>query len=292
MEQEIELRDISDELVIIPKETIDKLFKLENPSDCIALYMLYYKTAKWQKTNQPKATDSYVAKCLCWGTSKIRNTKQILKECGLIDVVQNRVNGKIQGWYVRVSYLVSEKKIDDIKIIVENEESKNARNQQVVEATSGKQETYALKYNNICLKNNNNICLENSNQNASTTSACYVSKKSFVKPKLEEVASYCKERGNYVDAEAFVDFYESNGWKVGRNPMKDWKAAVRTWERNHKNKQIPSLNNENEIKYEIVTSGADPYDISFEEAHEEYGFDKATYEEIMKAHGKTPRYNT
>lgn len=52
----------------------------------------------------------------------------------------------------------------------------------------------------------------------------------FQKPKVEEVAAYCKERGNYVDAQHFVDFYESKGWKVGNSPMKDWKAAVRTWE--------------------------------------------------------------
>ena len=52
----------------------------------------------------------------------------------------------------------------------------------------------------------------------------------FVKPSLEEVEAYCRERRNSVSAEAFMAFYESNGWKVGRNPMKDWKAAVRTWE--------------------------------------------------------------
>ena len=57
------------------------------------------------------------------------------------------------------------------------------------------------------------------------------SPQSFVKPTLEEVAAYCKARGNTVDPEAFWAFYESNGWKVGRNPMKDWQAAVRTWER-------------------------------------------------------------
>ena len=50
------------------------------------------------------------------------------------------------------------------------------------------------------------------------------------KPSLEEVAEYCRERENQVDAEEFVDYYEANGWKVGKNPMKDWKAAVRTWE--------------------------------------------------------------
>lgn len=53
----------------------------------------------------------------------------------------------------------------------------------------------------------------------------------FVKPSVEEVAAYCKERGNTVDPHAFVDFYESKGWCIGKNKMKDWQAAVRTWER-------------------------------------------------------------
>ena len=53
----------------------------------------------------------------------------------------------------------------------------------------------------------------------------------FIKPTLEEISTYCKERNNSVNAEQFVDYYEANGWKVGKNPMKDWKAAVRTWER-------------------------------------------------------------
>lgn len=53
----------------------------------------------------------------------------------------------------------------------------------------------------------------------------------FSPPTLEEVQAYCRERGNKVDAEKFTDFYASKGWKVGNQPMKDWKAAVRTWER-------------------------------------------------------------
>lgn len=63
-------------------------------------------------------------------------------------------------------------------------------------------------------------------------------KKKFVKPSLDDVRAYCQERQNNVDAERFVDYYEANGWKVGKNPMKDWKAAVRTWEKNSYNKPI------------------------------------------------------
>lgn len=59
-------------------------------------------------------------------------------------------------------------------------------------------------------------------------------KESFVKPTLEDVKKYCEERNNEVDAETFIDFYESKDWYVGKNKMKDWKASVRTWEKNNR----------------------------------------------------------
>ena len=56
----------------------------------------------------------------------------------------------------------------------------------------------------------------------------------FTPPSVEEVASYCKERGNDIDAESFVAFYASKGWMVGKNKMKDWRQAVITWEKRGK----------------------------------------------------------
>lgn len=61
----------------------------------------------------------------------------------------------------------------------------------------------------------------------------------FTPPTLDEVKAYCEERGNNVDAERFIDYYTANGWKVGKNSMKDWKAAVRTWERGDNAKPAP-----------------------------------------------------
>lgn len=52
----------------------------------------------------------------------------------------------------------------------------------------------------------------------------------FTKPTVEDISAYCKERGNTVNPQQFFDFYEAKGWYIGKNPMKDWKAAVRTWE--------------------------------------------------------------
>lgn len=59
--------------------------------------------------------------------------------------------------------------------------------------------------------------------------------KKFVPPTLQDVKEYCLERKNNVNPERFIDFYESKGWFVGKNKMKDWKACVRTWEKTSKN---------------------------------------------------------
>ena len=61
--------------------------------------------------------------------------------------------------------------------------------------------------------------------------------KRFVPPTVEEVRDFCLGRNNGIDAEAFVDFYQSKGWYVGKNKMKDWKAAVRTWERSRRKQE-------------------------------------------------------
>jgi Ni/Co efflux regulator RcnB len=60
--------------------------------------------------------------------------------------------------------------------------------------------------------------------------------KKFSKPTVEEVHEYCNERKNKVCADSFINFYESKGWKIGKSPMKCWKSAVRTWEKNDFNK--------------------------------------------------------
>ena len=61
----------------------------------------------------------------------------------------------------------------------------------------------------------------------------------FTPPTIDDVKAYCLERGNNVDAERFIDYYTANGWKVGKNSMKDWKAAVRTWERSDSKQPAP-----------------------------------------------------
>ena len=71
-------------------------------------------------------------------------------------------------------------------------------------------------------------------------------RKRFVPPSIEDVQAYCLERNNNVDAERFINHYTSNGWMVGKNKMQDWKAAVRTWEKNGYNAKTPKRSNTDE----------------------------------------------
>lgn len=74
----------------------------------------------------------------------------------------------------------------------------------------------------------------------------------FSAPTVEQVQEYIAEKGYSVDAERFVDFYASKGWKVGSSPMKDWKAAVRNWARERKQEKPPNkFNNFTARKYDF-----------------------------------------
>lgn len=73
--------------------------------------------------------------------------------------------------------------------------------------------------------------------------------KRFVKPTEEEVRQYCLERGNSVDAVAFCAYYESKGWLVGKSPMRDWRAAVRTWEIRERQNNVNNNGNNRKNNY-------------------------------------------
>ena len=80
-------------------------------------------------------------------------------------------------------------------------------------------------------------------------------RKNFEKPTVEEIAAYCAERKNEVDAQAFFDFYESKGWKVGAVKMRDWRASVRTWEK--RDAEEKKARNRSKTIWNDGTTGAD-----------------------------------
>lgn len=116
----------------------------------------------------------------------------------------------------------------------------------IIKKTSGRFNFYVTNFNYVCnteeppvseqhptrcqIDTETSVIPTPNNINNSINNTISVTR--FVKPTVEEVQAYCKERNNNVDAEKFITHYQSNGWKVGKSAMKDWKAAVRTWEKN------------------------------------------------------------
>ena len=112
----------------------------------------------------------------------------------------------------------------------------------IIKKTSGRFNFYVTNFNYVCNTYEPSVSVQHPERCQIDTESSVtptpnninnnISAKRFVKPTVEEVQAYCKERNNNVDAEKFISHYDSNGWKVGKSPMKDWKSAVRTWERN------------------------------------------------------------
>lgn len=101
---------IENNIVILSKQTIDAFLREKNPAEVLALYCFYYYVAKWQDTNQPRATISFCANGLRWGLTKTRAVKKQLLDIGLIEDVRhtNENTKKVEGWYIRIKYLWKE----------------------------------------------------------------------------------------------------------------------------------------------------------------------------------------
>lgn len=100
---------------------------------------------------------------------------------------------------------------------------------------------FAQKGLQKCSPNNINNTINNKEKIIKKENSQIMAK--FKKPTLAELQEYCTARANGIDAQAFLDYYESKGWLIGKSPMKDWRAAVRTWERREKE------NNQKQVRY-------------------------------------------
>lgn len=142
----------------------------------------------------------------------------------------------------------------------------------IIKKTSGRFNFYVTNFNYVCnteeptvseqhpircqVDTENSVIPTPNNINNNIKNNISVTR--FVKPKVEEIDSYCKERKNNVDAQQFFDYYESKGWKVGKSPMKDWKSAVRTWERNDFNNHKAVADEPPKPQFKVVRT--DSYD--------------------------------
>lgn len=155
----------------------------------------------------------------------IKQALSMFKELGLIEILENGAIYMldIQNFIGKGSTEADRQRLYDRRISDERKQKKltQSRNlEEILEKSTPEIEIELEKE----IKIEKEIEIDSS---ASTTTK----RKRFEKPTLSEIKAYCIERGNKVDAQHFFDYYESNGWRVGKNSMKNWQAAVRTWER-------------------------------------------------------------
>lgn len=154
----------------------------------------------------------------------IKQALSMFKELGLIEILENGAIYMldIQNFIGKGSTEADRQRLYDRRISEERKQKKltQSRNlEEILEKSTPEIE--------IELEKDIEIEKEIHSSAKSTTTK----RKRFEKPSISDIKQYCMERNNNVNAEQFYDYYESNGWKVGKNSMKDWKAAVRTWER-------------------------------------------------------------
>lgn len=185
----------------------------------------------------------------------IKQALSMFKELGLIEILENGAIYMldIQNFIGKGSTEADRRRSYDRKIAQEKELLK-------VESVRNLQEISEKSTPEIEIELEKDIEIEKDSSAKSTTTK----RKRFEKPTLSQIEQYCIERNNTVNAEQFFDYYESNGWKVGKNSMKDWKAAVRTWERSEyrkpnskKNSKEDAINVVKELMEEYEQSATD-----------------------------------
>ena len=164
----------------------------------------------------------------------IKQALSMFKELGLIEILENGAIYMldIQNFIGKGSTEADRQRLYDRRISDERKQKKLTQSRNLEEIL--KKSTPEIE---IALEKEIKIEKE-IDSSASTTTK----RKRFEKPSISDIKQYCIERNNNVNAEHFFDYYESNGWKVGKNSMKDWKAAVRTWERSEYRKPTVKKN--------------------------------------------------
>ena len=201
--EEIELLDIADDLLVINKATIERLFQEDN-TDVLALYMFYYKTAKWQKHNPIKASDDYCQRCLHWGLKRVKNIKKRLKELELI-TVEMRKNGKqqIDGWYIKINYYIN------------SENSSGSISSGSISPLVAKKDHKILLNNNINTNNNKNIYYSDKELNDLFLEFLEVRKKKKAVNSDRAIKMLINKLSNYSDDIKYKMIEKSivNSWK-------------------------------------------------------------------------------
>lgn len=164
-------------------------------------------------------TDEMFATIFRRPLNTVRLALKVFEEYGMIEIINNAVT--IPNWS-------KHQNLDQIERNREYMRDYMAKRRAEQKAlTEGKPNSKANGKSNVSGADKIRIEGDKNREEEST-----VTRKRFTPPTVDDVTAYCQERGNKVDPQRFVDYYTAQGWHIGKNLMRDWKAAVRTWERN------------------------------------------------------------
>lgn len=197
---------VKNKLSIITQKVSDALLKQERPEEPIALYILYYNTANWQNTNQPKCTTHFAAKKLHWGIRKVRRAKKVLVNLGLVEDVRavHPKTKKVTGYYIKMNYKFKAKSESKVNELMElNTEFTCLKSSSAVKPVAPPDTTNAL--------NNNNLnALSKVKKKEKTMLKTYKAKKSNKK--------YRHMFGSFDD---IISYYSDGNWAL-KLKMKDF----------------------------------------------------------------------
>ena len=183
----------------------------------------------------------------------IKQALSMFKELGLIEILENGAIYMldIQNFIGKGSTEADRQRLYDRRISEERKQKKLTQSRNL-------EEIFEKSTPEIEIELEKDIEIEK--EIHSSAKSTTTKRKRFEKPTLSQITQYCLERNNCVNAEQFYDYYESNGWKVGKNAMKDWKACVRTWERNEYRKPNSKKNSKEDainVVKELMNEYAD-----------------------------------
>lgn len=213
----------------------EKMLLIESVPEADSIIVIWFKllclagkqnnSGVFMLNNKIAYTDEMLATIFRRPLNTVRLALKTFEDFGMIEIVENVIT--IPNWEKHQS-------LDKI-------EAAKEKNRQKVAAYRQKQKLLAAKdcngYSNVTVTECNPVDIDKDKEEdkeKDKDKSISRAASRFTPPSIGEVEAYCSERGNSVNAERFIDYYTSNGWKVGKNPMKDWRAAVRTWEKNDK----------------------------------------------------------
>ena len=224
----------------------EKILLIESMPDCDSIIVIWFKLlclagkqnngGVFMLSDRIAYTDEMFATIFRRPVNTVRLALKTFEQYGMIEIINNTVT--IPNWEKHQALDQLENKKAYMREYMRNKREKQKQLALSAGEVTEQEETQdnckansktnsKTNVSNVDIERDKEIDIDNIMGDKSPKKA----PKRFVPPSVDEVRAYCQERGNNVDAERFVDYYTSNGWHVGKNPMKDWRAAVRTWER-------------------------------------------------------------